>query len=418
MYKLVIVDDEDTIRNGLVDLIPWEEIGFSVEAAFEDGQEAIDYLQRNGTDVILTDIIMAQVSGIELAKYVYHRKPAVKVVLISGYKEFEYAQQAIQYNVNHYLLKPTKLEEIIGVFSQIKQELDRAVASEAERRRSQEWQFILQEHFFADLLTGQLQDAQEIERRMEIIQLPFSSACSCCVIAVQLKPDIVVGSAYSEEKRKAELNARKLFKSITHQDVRYFPICQRSIGFKVIAMFAEGTDAHTGMHRVRKHLRSIAESMEKIFSMQIEMEIESAYNHLEELGALNSPVVEPSAEVESTLRFPSTLIERAIDYIQDHFHQDLSLEIVADHIFLHPVYFSKLFKQYAGINFTEYLTKLRIHRAQELLAEQKYKMYEIGQRVGYSNSKYFYRVFKQVTGLTPKEYFRIHHGTKAERNER
>jgi len=84
------------------------------------------------------------------------------------------------------------------------------------------------------------------------------------------------------------------------------------------------------------------------------------------------------------------------------------LESVADLVFLHPVYLSKLFKQYVGINYTDYLTQIRIQKALELIGERKYKMYEVGEMVGYSNSKYFYRVFKQVTGHTPKEYCRIH----------
>jgi len=100
------------------------------------------------------------------------------------------------------------------------------------------------------------------------------------------------------------------------------------------------------------------------------------------------------------------LVEKAQQFISGHYHRDLSLEQVADQVFLHPVYFSRLFKQCTGTNFSDYLMRLRIDRAKELLLEGKLKMYEVGQRVGYANPKYFYRVFKQVSGMTPRDFVR------------
>ncbi|MHB8061028.1 MAG: response regulator, partial [Ruminiclostridium sp.] len=103
MYKIVVVDDEKTIRKGMCNYIAWNEMGFEVVADFEDGKETIQYISKHTVDVVLTDIEMAQVTGLELAKYIYENKLPIKIVIISGYKEFEYARKAVEYNVEYYL---------------------------------------------------------------------------------------------------------------------------------------------------------------------------------------------------------------------------------------------------------------------------------------------------------------------------
>ncbi len=110
------------------------------------------------------------------------------------------------------------------------------------------------------------------------------------------------------------------------------------------------------------------------------------------------------------------LINKAKKYIDDNYHKDISLSDVADQVFLNPVYFSRLFKQHTGENFTDYLTKVRIKKAIDLLKQNRYKTYEISEKVGYKNSRYFSRVFKQYTGFTTKEYVRhmLKNGGEAE----
>jgi len=87
-YKLLIVDDEEIIRESLVNFVAWEAMGFEVVEKLEDGREAIEYILRMPVDVVLTDIKMTFVSGLELAKYIHEFNPGIKVVIISGYKDF------------------------------------------------------------------------------------------------------------------------------------------------------------------------------------------------------------------------------------------------------------------------------------------------------------------------------------------
>ncbi|WP_319415304.1 response regulator [Marispirochaeta aestuarii] len=124
MYTLLIVDDEYEIRNGLSNLFPWHETGFQVQAVRENGREALDYIIEHPVDVVLCDIMMPELSGIELARELRDRHPRIKIVFLSGYRDFEYARKALSYGVRNYIVKPTKYSELSHVFHQLREELD------------------------------------------------------------------------------------------------------------------------------------------------------------------------------------------------------------------------------------------------------------------------------------------------------
>lgn len=138
MYHLIIADDEYMIRESMANLVDWAAIGFQVVLVAKDGREVIQELQkRTDIQVILTDIQMPVVTGLDVAKYVWENHLNTRVVMISGYREFEYARQAIAYNVSHYLLKPIDLVGITDTFTKLREELDRD-AAEKERQKIQQ----------------------------------------------------------------------------------------------------------------------------------------------------------------------------------------------------------------------------------------------------------------------------------------
>ena len=133
MYQLIIVDDEVTIAEGVANLFPWREIGFAAKA-FCDSTEAMKYIQNNHVDVVMSDIEMPQINGLELARQV--SKKGTKVVIISSHQNYEYFRSAIQLNVADFLLKPIKSADIIACFERIKQELDERNHIEPEQNKS------------------------------------------------------------------------------------------------------------------------------------------------------------------------------------------------------------------------------------------------------------------------------------------
>lgn len=130
MYELLIVDDEFEIRHGISHYFPWDEIGFTIAGEAENGQQALSFLSEHPVDVILCDIKMPIMSGLELARKLYEANDKTKIIFLSGHKDFEFVKEALVYGARDYIVKPTKYKELAAVFSKIKEELDRAVKSE------------------------------------------------------------------------------------------------------------------------------------------------------------------------------------------------------------------------------------------------------------------------------------------------
>jgi two-component system, response regulator YesN len=132
MYTLLIVDDEYEIRNGLCNLFPWHEAGYTVTATCETGREALEYIEENSIDVVLCDIMMPEMTGIDLARELHEKQPHIKVVFLSGHRDFEYARKALSFGVKNYIVKPTKYSELSQVFLHLKKELDEERAATAQ----------------------------------------------------------------------------------------------------------------------------------------------------------------------------------------------------------------------------------------------------------------------------------------------
>lgn len=144
MYRLMIADDEESIRNGIAHSLPWQELGFEVVALCENGQQVLDRLAECRPDVVLSDIRMPIVDGVELMQRLTREHPTVKIVILSGYSDFEYLNESIKNHVAEYLLKPTDVDEFKETFCRLKATLDRehahnALVGESVQRHFQLW---------------------------------------------------------------------------------------------------------------------------------------------------------------------------------------------------------------------------------------------------------------------------------------
>ena len=125
MYSVLVVDDEIRQREAVIGNVDWQRAGFEVVGGAENGIEALDLLEKLEPDLVLTDIKMPLMTGLELAKRTREIRPATKFVILSGYDDFEYAQEAFKYNVIRYLLKPVSASELTEEFEKIGAEMDR-----------------------------------------------------------------------------------------------------------------------------------------------------------------------------------------------------------------------------------------------------------------------------------------------------
>ncbi|OAB46985.1 response regulator [Paenibacillus antarcticus] len=124
MYTLILVDDEEDVREGLLDEISWEEYGFQVIERAENGREATELIEKCVPDVIVTDIHMPFMNGLELAEWTRNHYPNTKIIILTGYDEFEYAQKAIKLHIDEYVLKPFSSKELVDILLKVKHQLD------------------------------------------------------------------------------------------------------------------------------------------------------------------------------------------------------------------------------------------------------------------------------------------------------
>lgn len=179
-YRIILADDEEEIREGIIRKIAWQSLGFEIAGAAENGLEALEMAERLHPDVILTDIRMPFMSGLEMAAKAAALLPSVKFIILSGYDDFEYAKKAIQLNVVEYLLKPVNAADLTEVLQRLKIRLDEESASrrdvEALRRHYEESLPVIKEQFLVSLLEGRVSKSR-LQSQAKLFQLSTDRSC-------------------------------------------------------------------------------------------------------------------------------------------------------------------------------------------------------------------------------------------------
>ena len=132
LYRIMLVDDEEEVRKAIIRKIAWEQLGFVMVGDAENGEDALEKLEQLEPDVVMTDIRMPYMDGLTLSARIRDKYPSLKILIFSGYDDFEYAKQAIKLNVTEYILKPVNGEELTQILNRIRISLD----EEIEQRRN------------------------------------------------------------------------------------------------------------------------------------------------------------------------------------------------------------------------------------------------------------------------------------------
>lgn len=473
---MIIVDDERIIREGLKKYIQKLDCGFCVEAVFEDGKEAIEYLEAHETDLVITDICMTEINGLEVAAFVRQNMPDTEVIILSGYRNFEYAQQAISYGVTRYLLKPVKNAEISEILGSVRECLDEKKHIKDVVFRYDEMLSQVRNQFFVDYMLGAAKTAGEGSDIFEplrfdirydeiyaaviyvhwhesfvedIWQYGKNRIQSAVLNFYSCRENHVFGMVTDEEQflilssgDTAEQDAEELRKWAEESfgsapEVRIIYTCKGLEGLKSYkTLNFEGNAAgetvenerrillctylNLGMYEQAKELFSeLAEAAagredelvrlicDNASKVGVQMDADRYIRRLRSGTEKCGDVFDSFYKYFSTARCEDKLITKIKEYVQSNYAQDISLESVAERVYLHPVYLSRFFKQQVGENFRDYLFSVRMTNAITLLKKNTYKIYEISRMVGYKSSKYFSRQFKGYTGYTPKNYCRV-----------
>ena len=518
MYSLVIAEDEFTTRRALVNMVRWNELGFRVDGEFDDGKELLDYLKNNIPDVILTDIKMTNVSGIEIARLVAEQNLPIQVVFLSAYKDFSYAQEAVEYHVAHYLLKPVDLSKLREIFRGLKEKLDRQDDQENMLQdRVDHYNRLInyeKQQFVTDAYFGSLANPEKMARRLGLIDSKKQGA-SARLFLVR----IILSNDRQYKDFLANYGQQELQEQLVHilgyfdRKLEYYAITwstTKDDELSVLGVFWENQVAE----RITYEPNELKEAIYNLMALRVQIPTFQLLNspaelaHCAERVGRNEPVNSLMKDMEylQLLRDQNKLlysylcqnskaqgikladalfsnylrggmdftqrqcvytvtklldevagndlmawnqlyaecmtptafsvmqsealrewlqrcvrilfdyvgeqaeakrdtsIEKVMDYLREHYSEDITLAGIAETVFLNPAYISRLIKEQTGKNYTDLVMEMRVERAVEFLENTDMYVYEIAEKVGYSNLKYFYKVFRKIKGKSPGDY--------------
>ncbi|WP_411348372.1 response regulator [Paenibacillus sp. WLX2291] len=388
---ILITDDENFIREGIKRTIRNAFPQYDVHLA-ASAEEAVELMSRYQMDVVLTDILMPGINGLELMRISRNKQPQAKWVVISAHSEFSYAQQAVHLGARDYLLKPigkTKLTELMQTLTaEIVQERNHVQEEETLR----EGLHYLREAAFQRLAAGLSVGKISLEPLLDdypeyyLISAELEQGGNHGPlehfivenVLTELMQEYGRGFVVSLDRHSllglVSLRADVCIEELQERIVEQLQRCLKTQSLYTV---------HSGPHR---GFEQVAEKVKQL-------------RHRPAVAMYEQPEGKSS----------DTAIRMALQYIQAHFQEELSLEKVAAVVFLNPVYFSQLFKQKTGQGYKEYVISLRLDQARELLLNPHLRLVDIAEQIGYGSVRHFTQVFRKKYMLTPTEYRQQQH---------
>ena len=185
MYTVLLVDDEDDVTQIIMKKVPWEDMGFSVVGMANNGVKALELVEEYQPDVVMTDIRMPYMDGMELSKRIRAEFPTTKILLFTGFDEFEYAKEAIHLEVDEYILKPLNCAELTKIFQKLREKLDAEIREKRNVETLQKYYTdslpLLRANFYTALIEGWL-TREQIDRYLRDYQITFTQPHVCCLV--------------------------------------------------------------------------------------------------------------------------------------------------------------------------------------------------------------------------------------------
>jgi len=530
MYNVMLVDDDYPVLELLSETINWESKGLRLLGTFENGAIAWEHAQRRMPDILITDIGMPKMNGLELCARIKERKPDMRIVILSCHNEFSYAQQAMRLNVQEYLLKESlQPDDLARLLDRLKQDLDEerhmngeqlrlhALVNDAkELRKEQVFKNLIHQpllapdqwmreangfglfvggeaclpaigyvddyrrvkHRFASEQTLRFALANVMQEvlgeagaralhiayndRMPLLLFPYKPSLKTNIYdrvsehlrsiqsavgkALKIRMTFLLGT----ECDRPEALKRVLKSLIGEESQRFYLeagslVKQRSESVSDEDLFAQYDAASSELREAIIGKRSedvcrIADSwiakitqmkyppaavkdwtLKLILDLKLKLrtlqyihagysadtlhkevtEIDTVYELLEWIKDQLTTAAAKEGPLSAGKRRE---VKEACKYVSLNLHRRISLDEVADILHLNPSYFSRMFKKETGETFIEYVTRMKMGRAKELLDQTAHSVGEICEQLGYDNQSYFIKTFKSHSGVTPMEY--------------
>ena len=500
MIRILVVDDEKIERNGIRFLLNKLDVALEIyEAA--NGVKALEFLMENQVDVLLTDIKMPFMDGLELIENVSNLYPAVKTIIFSGHGEFEYAKKAMLYHVNYYILKPVDPEEFNKTITEVLRELE---SEKLEQEMKEEGIRFFREHILLQLLNGvprgelapQIQkwggddslqqyycmillefdraffgkngdnfrqklaarsfvsfqylnlnqeqsvllfgreedfDRKKVAERLEKdVYVLYGERCFLAVSECANEPIELAETYESLEKlmeNKFYLPDSHIFLLEESEDIDTEQTVEDDLLIKQIRQDIKMKD----MVGLREHFDSLCEKyrgksvlsqmyVKFVFSNIMKEicdilpdndkpELEKAVDELYRASDLSQAMDilgDGIRRLEEVFTVNPQMMHREIEtvkqYIYANYDKELSVDMLAEQVFMAPSYLSHIFKKETGQNLSKFIKALRMEKAREMLTDSHKKIVNISCDVGYPNVSYFCQSFREYFGVSPQKY--------------
>lgn len=518
MKSLLVVDDEKHYADSLADTIPWATLGISRVMKAYSASEALALMKSMPIDILMTDIRMPRMNGLELIEQAKQCIPGLKCLLLTGYADFEYARKAIELQALDYLLKPAKDEQLLAAMGRIIKQLEQERAIEQGFRIYQDNSTELKARLLLKVLNGTI-SAKSLAEKLKLfdLPLPLPGTISLCLVRLGspfkeqdfysqslirfavtnmleellmdrydcwsaadddgnllvlvydlsgaspdpdwvhertgrlkqearnlLKGEILVSEStclFPEELQASYMTAksnivddrrlneqepvrneeeahlmRKLYEPplLTHlleteqweeaeSKIRAFvsplmhtgsPNLMRDIFFFLYNAFQyiANRNGRSLAQILTAEQSAFAKGKTMLHPLQLEgWAMESLRTLRDKLG-------------DETEDHKEAIVRKTQTYICKELDKDLSLNLLARRVFIHPNHLSKLFKQCTDTTVSQYIYEQRMLKANELLKHTNHKIYDIGERIGYPNTNWFIRKFRDYYQVTPQEF--------------
>lgn len=497
MYQVIVADDEPTVREGIQKYIQRIDSEIRVVGLFKNGLQVREFLENNMVDIIISDINMPVMTGLELAEYIYIHNLPTELIIVSGYKEFEYAKKAIEYQVKNYILKPIDLGELSAALSSAKQNVTQTKALAEDKKnhvelldeiRRQDFAFLCQGIMSAEALMTRCKSTKDREHDLGDIQNNFCGVANLQICGF----DNIVKYQWEFEKETFYLQMQSIGERRTPEFMSYQIMKEgQNVTFFLLTNTQNSNDAEELM---QDYLLNLQED----FSSQLNIQVETSLVKYDNIFCINHQIMDGNFEekakaylsfllqgdtaaqelliqtllqettgpsyLKSFLKALFTASEKMLKtdlsaelkqithissieeakqslssirqklhtsapsdkyllvskiqlYIDENFKNDISLEDVADAVYMNSAYLSRVFKNVTGEKFIDYLIRIRMKNAITLLETKKHPVSKVAELVGYKQVKYFSKSFKQYTGYSPREYIMIHIDLNAQKAE-
>jgi len=398
VYRVMIVEDEPLVRIGMKNIINWDEHGLQVVADEENGRLALNAYTELSPDIVITDLKMPLMSGMELMREIRKSDSRTRFIIITCFDEFALVKEAMTLDVSAYILKLTSSrEEIEAALKKACDELD-------EREKLplyMQWvnHRAIQEQILRDYLVYGKIPVSDFKRCMELLNIRLPQK-RLYVIMLRLLDYEKLLSRNNDPLgyRLCNIVVDLLQKTLDAIGCGY-AFCDHMHDFVMFASFADFTPEQEDAV-MDKMLVQMKEGILQYLNAKVLVGISQPADGCENLPALREQALDA---LDHKVSLPIKL-SAALDYLSKEYMCNISIQDAADYVGLTPNYLGHLFLRYLGNTFTEQLNGIRIEHAKALLSDPKCLIYEVGSMVGLINTTYFTRLFRRYTGQTPSEY--------------